>query len=189
MPTPSIKFKVMLLRHDRNTRMQILSALDTWINNQFSVDPKSQACRNAMYEILMVNSWATDKELKDHILWYVMSNHDSCVSFQEIVKAKLGVPMKNISVAVKNVDAPPRKSIPKKVRGEVWSSHFGSSMDGGCYCCKKSLHAFDDWHAGHIIAHANGGNDSASNLRPVCGSCNLSMGTENMDAFKARCYS
>ena len=34
----------------------------------------------------------------------------------------------------------------------------------------------------------NGGKDIASNLHPTCGSCNLSMGTENMNDFKARCY-
>ena len=65
---------------------------------------------------------------------------------------------------------------------------FGDSMKGQCYCCKKELDAFDTWHAGHIIAVSNGGKDIASNLRPTCGSCNLSMGTENMDDFKARCY-
>ena len=62
-------------------------------------------------------------------------------------------------------------------------------MSGSCFCCKKILEALDDWHAGHIIAHANGGRDNVENLRPVCISCNLSMGTENMDDFKRRCYS
>ena len=81
-----------------------------------------------------------------------------------------------------------RKPIPKKIRGEAWKIQFGESTKGACFCCKKELDSFDDWHAGHIIAHAEGGTDTAANLRPVCGSCNHSMGTENMDAFKARCY-
>jgi len=82
----------------------------------------------------------------------------------------------------------PRKAIPKKIRGEAWKIQFGDSTKGSCFCCKKELDVFDHWHAGHIIAHSNGGTDTAVNLRPLCGSCNLSMGTENMDAFKARCY-
>ena len=65
---------------------------------------------------------------------------------------------------------------------------FGDSMKGQYYCCKKELDAFDTWHTGHIIAVCNGGKDIATNLGPTCGSCNLSMGTENMDDFKARCY-
>lgn len=81
-----------------------------------------------------------------------------------------------------------RKTIPKKIRGEAWIKQFGDSTKGSCYCCKVEFDIFDNWHAGHIIAHSNGGKDTADNLRPVCGSCNQSMGTENMDAFKARCY-
>jgi superfamily II DNA or RNA helicase len=35
-------------------------------------------------------------------------------------------------------------------------------------------------HRGHVIAHANGGDDSVDNLRPECESCNLSHGTQHM---------
>ena len=89
---------------------------------------------------------------------------------------------------IKDLTAEPRKAIPKKIRGEAWKIQFGGSTNGSCFCCKKELDVFDDWHAGHIISHSNGGTDTALNLRPVCGSCNLSMGTENMDTFKSRCY-
>ena len=82
----------------------------------------------------------------------------------------------------------PRKAIPKKIRGEAWKAQFGSSTEGSCFCCRKVLDIFEDWHAGHIVPSALGGSDTAANLRPVCGSCNLSMGTEHMDTFKARCY-
>jgi len=81
------------------------------------------------------------------------------------------------------------KAIPRKVKNEVWTNHFGESTKGACFCCKCDLDALHTWHAGHIIAKSKGGLDSASNLRPVCGSCNQSMGSENMDTFKARCYS
>ena len=82
----------------------------------------------------------------------------------------------------------PRKAIPKKIRGEAWKAQFGSSTEGSCYCCRKELDIFDDWHAGHIVPAARGGPDTADNLRPLCGSCNLAMGTEHMDVFKVRCY-
>ena len=81
-----------------------------------------------------------------------------------------------------------KKAIPKRIRGQVWKRHFGDSTKGACYCCCRELDAFDTWHAGHIVSSAKGGADTADNLRPLCASCNLSMGIENMDAFKLRCY-
>ena len=188
MASPSIKFKKMLCANDKNTRHQILYALMNWINLQRQNDPNASSCYTSIQEAYHVNTWAENKAFKDHYLWDTMSNHNTCISFQEIVKAKLGIPKKNIEIAVKDSKAEPRKPIPKKIRGECWKIQFGDSIKGSCFCCKKELDVFDDWHAGHIISHACGGKDTAENLRPVCGSCNLSMGTENMDLFKARCY-
>lgn len=82
----------------------------------------------------------------------------------------------------------PRKAIPKKVRASLWKRDFDSSTAGKCYCCAMNIEALGDWEAGHIVSVKEGGTDTLDNLRPVCKSCNRSMGTENMDAFKARCY-
>jgi hypothetical protein len=188
MATPSIKFKKLLFANDKNTRSQILYPLMNWLRQQTSVDSMASSCYATIQEAYQVNSWADDKSFKDHHLRFSMPNYDSCVSFQEIVKAKLGVPKKNIEVIIKDAAAPPRKAIPKKIRGECWKIQFGDSIKGYCYCCKKELDVFDDWHAGHIVSHSNGGPDTSQNLRPLCGSCNFAMGTENMDAFKGRCY-
>ena len=189
MATPSIKFKKMLCANDKNTRQQILYPLLNWLSQQIPHDTKASACYNSIQEAYQVNSWADNKSFKDHYLWNMMPNHDTCISFQEIIKAKLGVPQKNIALATTDTHTDQtRKTIPKKIRGEAWIKQFGDSTKGSCYCCKVEFGIFDNWHAGHIIAHSNGGKDTADNLRPVCGSCNQSMGTENMDAFKARCY-
>jgi len=189
MTTPSIKFKKLLCANDKNTRHQILTSLLSWLTQQIPHDPNAAACFNSLQEAYQVNTWADNAAFKGHYLWNMMPNHDACLSFQEIVRAKLAVPKKNMAVAVAATPAAePRKAIPKKIRGEAWKIQFGGSTSGMCFCCKKELDVFDDWHAGHIMSHANGGTDTADNLRPVCGSCNLSMGTENMDAFKARCY-
>ena len=204
MNTPSYKFKKMICAHSRNDRQTILEPIKNWLMQQSRVDPMASACYSTIQEAYAVNSWADDKTFKEHGLWHMMSNYDSCVSFQEIVKAKgvpiknialeikivkaNEVPIKNIAVAINNTNLEPRKAIPKKIRGEAWKIQFGDSIIGSCFCCKKELDVFDDWHAGHIISHSNNGTDTADNLRPVCGSCNLSMRTENMDVFKARCY-
>jgi hypothetical protein len=187
MNTSSFKFKKMICAHKRDDRERILFPIYNWLIHQIEHDPNAAACYNSIQELYAVNSWADNKAFKEHYAWDIMSNHDSCVSFQEIVKAK-GVPQKNIAVAMKDAAVEPRKAIPKKIRGGAWKIQFGDSTKGACFCCKKELDVFDDWHAGHILSHVNGGSDTAENLRPVCGSCNLSMGTENMDTFKARCY-
>ena len=83
----------------------------------------------------------------------------------------------------------PRQQIPKMMRGQVWKNQHGNSIKGYCYCCTKELDAFDSWSVGHIVARACGGPDNTVNLRPVCISCNTSMGTENMYDFKAKYYS
>jgi 5-methylcytosine-specific restriction endonuclease McrA len=83
---------------------------------------------------------------------------------------------------------PVSKTIPKKTREAVWKRDCGENMTGTCFCCSQSVTALGTWHAGHIIASANGGSDTVDNLRVVCSPCNLAMGTENMDAFKTRCY-
>lgn len=190
MASPSIKFKKALCSNTQNDRRDILWRLSDWLTQQTLHDPNASACVVWLQQISSVNSWADNKTFKSHFSWDTAANHDRCISFQEIVKAKLAVPQTNIAVSIKEdtKGVQPRRPIPKKVRGEVWKNHFGSSTVGSCYCCKKGLDAFEDWHAGHIIARVNGGGDVAPNLRPVCGSCNLSMGSENMDEFKMRCY-
>lgn len=187
MNTASFKFKNMICKQDRDARYKILDSIKNWLIQQIPLDPKASACYASIQEAYQVNTWAENKTFKEHYFWDMMSNHDSCISFQEIVKAK-GVPIKNIAVAIKDANSEPRKAIPKKIRGEAWKNQFGDSTKGSCFCCKKELDIFDDWHAGHIVSHSDGGKDTADNLRVVCGSCNLSMGTENMYAFKSRCY-
>ena len=58
-----------------------------------------------------------------------------------------------------------------------------------CYCCDaEKLHIAKSWHCGHVIAEHNGGNLTVENLRPICGSCNSSMGTQNLYDYMAEFY-
>ena len=86
-------------------------------------------------------------------------------------------------------DAPrPRKTIPKRVRAEVWRAQFGRSTEGFCIACHRTLNAFDDWHAGHIIPAVKGGLPTEENLRPLCAPCNCSMGAEDMKVYIQRYF-
>jgi 5-methylcytosine-specific restriction endonuclease McrA len=75
-----------------------------------------------------------------------------------------------------------KKTIPKTIRNQVWRKYCGNKLDAKCFCCDQEL-AYECWEAGHVIAEANGGNTDIENLRPVCMSCNRSMGKTNMFEF------
>ena len=193
MAGPSTQIKKLLFDHDRMSRDRILYKLSNWLMEQHPTDPQAAQCSSIFQMMCNDNGYQTDDQFRSNPNWMTLQCYDNCVSLQRIVDAKLAIPQAVVAVVSPiEPQAPvvkPRRSIPKKIRGLVWKEYFGESMSGNCWCCKKNLEALDDWHAGHIVSHANGGKDGVANLRPVCISCNLSMGTENMDEFKARCYS
>ena len=77
-----------------------------------------------------------------------------------------------------------RKSIPKAVKDKVWNTYIGKSCGiGKCYCCDTIIDS-KNFDCGHVVAAAHGGKNVTENLRPVCSTCNKSMGTQNMDEFK-----
>ncbi len=80
-----------------------------------------------------------------------------------------------------------RRAPPKKIRDKVWKNTFGDALGGKCVCCSAAID-IAHWECAHILASKEGGLDAEDNLLPTCRGCNRSMGTENLWAFKARCY-
>ena len=80
-----------------------------------------------------------------------------------------------------------KQKIPKRIRIQVWEKRFGDMGKGGCYCCKNIIDK-TEFHAGHIIPEFKGGSIEINNLEPICGSCNSSMGTEDMHSFIKKYY-
>lgn len=78
---------------------------------------------------------------------------------------------------------PKRAAFPLPVRIAVWEKEFGKKYE--CYCpvCKKSKLTPFSFECGHVNAHAKYGDDTIPNLRPICSSCNKSMGTKNYNEF------
>ena len=78
-----------------------------------------------------------------------------------------------------------KKSIPKNIRREVWKKWVGENNGiGTCFCCRINTFAqMESWHAGHVISENDGGEIHIDNLRPICSSCNSSMGTTNMREY------
>ena len=100
--------------------------------------------------------------------------------FGEGVAPKAGKPEK----AVK----PKKKSIPKVVKDLSWNKWVGEDVARTkCLCCGVNEIKMSSFHCGHVVAEANGGTTTVDNLRPICAACNTSMGTENLNEFKAKC--
>jgi len=77
-----------------------------------------------------------------------------------------------------------RKSIPKSVKDKVWDTCIGKENGvGPCYCCGTDIDS-KKFDCGHIVASTDGGLDIVENLKPVCSTCNKSMGTQNLEEFK-----
>ena len=193
MAFPSIKFKNLLTKNNRMDRQTILDTLNRWLGDKCS-DPKICALSNWLSTLSGNNSWMSEKEFKDssHWMWMMASSFNDLDVFQQIVKHKLGIPPTPVlpTIDANGKTRIPRKTIPKKIREQAWIDQFGDTMKGKCYCCNTEfVHGDSNWHAGHIVSSKNGGSDDVTNIRIVCASCNLSMGTENMNDFKQRCYS
>lgn len=74
-----------------------------------------------------------------------------------------------------------KQAIPKHVRSIVWNHYIGEDIiKHKCICCKKVTVSNTNFEVGHVLSEKNGGTHEINNLRPICGACNHSMGTENM---------
>jgi hypothetical protein len=77
-----------------------------------------------------------------------------------------------------------KKSIPLSLKALVWNKYIGEEKGiGYCQCCRKNIIKQISFHCGHIISERNGGSTTLSNLIPLCQTCNLSMGRQNMNDF------
>jgi len=90
-------------------------------------------------------------------------------------------------VPMTETDAPQKKKgkekIPTSVKNTLWSLHFQGSLNGICQCCKTENISKNNFDCGHVLSEKDGGSVALSNLKPICRSCNSSMGTMNMNDF------
>jgi hypothetical protein len=77
-----------------------------------------------------------------------------------------------------------RKNIPKHIKTLVWNKYIGrETVEAKCLSCKQEKIDMRNFHCGHVLAEAKGGDLTINNLRPICAPCNLSMGTKSMNEF------
>lgn len=78
-------------------------------------------------------------------------------------------------------------NLSKVIRQLVWNKYIGEKNGlGKCWCCRSKTISSFEFEAGHVVARANGGEDTVENLRPICSLCNKSMGKENMLDYQKR---
>ena len=99
---------------------------------------------------------------------------------------------KNENIVIENTELPineklhrpKRKTIPLALRRNVWNKYIGEEIGKTlCLCCKLTDISQMTFSCGHIVSVYNGGDINLENLKPICVSCNSSMGTQNMDEF------
>ena len=68
---------------------------------------------------------------------------------------------------------------------EVWKRHLGANnTEGPCAACGRTIH-ISDFEVGHKVSLAAGGADTFENMRSVCRSCNIAMGsTMSIDEYR-----
>lgn len=73
----------------------------------------------------------------------------------------------------------------------VWETYLGGSSEGVCLLCNSNRIVKDDrstWEMSHIEPHSLGGSSKLNNIRPLCFTCNRSMGALNLQTFVIERY-
>ena len=114
----------------------------------------------------------------NHIIIFFLSKYVREINNNQIKEVS------NNNKDKKKIKKPKMKSIPLALKRKVWDHWVGEQIGKTkCPCCKLTDITQLNFSCGHIKAEANGGILHVLNLRPVCVSCNSSMGTKNMNEF------
>jgi hypothetical protein len=77
-----------------------------------------------------------------------------------------------------------RNKIKTALRVACWNKYAGRDVaTTKAFCCRVTDICYHNFQCGHIVSHADGGHATLSNLRPICATCNGSMGRTNMKEF------
>jgi 5-methylcytosine-specific restriction endonuclease McrA len=81
-------------------------------------------------------------------------------------------------------DAKPKVKISHSLRRNVWNMYIGEDIGSStCPCCDITKITQLNFDCGHVKPESSGGQTNINNLRPICGSCNTSMGQFHMVSF------
>ena len=78
-----------------------------------------------------------------------------------------------------------KRPISHALKQSIWLEYNGKTFEAKCQVswCKNIVTVYN-FEAGHNIPESKGGTTTLDNLRPICGSCNKSMGNRyTIDEF------
>lgn len=76
-----------------------------------------------------------------------------------------------------------------QLRMGVWDRHMpdGTQIKGPCFVCKEDISILN-FECGHVVSDKDKGERTVNNLRPICSSCNKSMGAMNLFEYMERYF-
>jgi len=132
------------------------------------------------YRECIFNSFADTNDFIEKVSGFI--NDEDFYKELNLILSKIVIPTK--SEIVNNNTKKKKKYISATLKRLVWNKWIGEDIGKAkCLCCNVTFITQLSFHAGHIIAEANGGETNISNLKPICQNCNSSMGKNNMNDF------
>lgn len=156
-------------------------ALSTYIQRFSDLPSLTQAMEQKQHEFIQkvdfTHSYAEEKE---------------CIQSQCILPLKecnfIDFLLNNTCPEYKGKGKTISKTIPLSLKKAVWDHWMGMGEgEAKCPVCKVTMIYQISFHCGHIVAKSRGGLNTVDNLKPICQSCNSSMGNQNMDDFIHLC--
>lgn len=74
--------------------------------------------------------------------------------------------------------------ISQSLRQQVWVKYAGKNYEIKCICCNINTINCFTFECGHIKPSSKGGLNNINNLKPICGLCNKSMNTIDLNKFQ-----
>jgi hypothetical protein len=130
---------------------------------------------------ILHNNWVIQLDVKKIIIFLCSKYIDEIIKLNNMVY----IPDIKHNSLNKSLNPKPRKkNIPVALKRKVWAKWIGEEIGKTkCLCCKLTEITQLNFSCGHVVAEANGGTLTIENLRPICTSCNSSMGTQNFNDF------
>lgn len=132
---------------------------------------------------------STSNAVED-VLVQAMMNNEEIQAFivqaiDDAMKKHLSTNVGVIPLNQNNVKGKKKQKVTHALKVNVWDRYVGDTIGKTkCHCCQNVDITQHNFHCGHVQAEALGGTLHIDNLRPICGVCNNSMGTQNMFEFQ-----
>lgn len=164
--------------HDKEDLIKIINhkneTVGNWAIDRWNSERKMQ-------------SWGDTKILADkhkfHLGMFKKEDEDYAYNWvKQIISEQTGT-------EIKKKKRTRKKKIPPCIKQEVWLKYKGNRSMSKCHCCRLEEITMIKFDAGHIISENECGKITIENLRPICHSCNTSMGKKNMREYMKENYS